>query len=167
VILSLLPSTPCSGKDPHMVSISQESPPQTERRLRRVIESAELVALEGEWSFQEAPLDRPPVLTEQMLAVVRDDHVWSWLAPTAAGTDDDQRFAVFSFHFPDGVDNSGFVGWLATRLKARLGTGVFVVCGQNSARGGIFDYWGFPTDLRHDAIMLLAELRRGDGEDHA
>ena len=77
------------------------------------------------------------------------------------------ELAGFSFHFRSGLDNSGFVGWLATRLKARLGTGVFVVCGQNSARGGIFDYWGFPTDLRHDAIMLLAELRRGDGEDHA
>ena len=44
------------------------------------------------------------------------------------------------FHFPAGVDNSGFVGWLASHLKVVLGTGVLVVCGFNSQRGGVFDY---------------------------
>jgi hypothetical protein len=28
------------------------------------------------------------------------------------------------------VDNSGFVGWLASHLKAAIGTGVLVVCGK-------------------------------------
>ncbi|MBA3339895.1 MAG: hypothetical protein H0T54_09185, partial [Geodermatophilaceae bacterium] len=64
-----------------------------------------------------------------------------------------------SFHFPYGLDNSGFVGWLGSVLKHELGTGVFVVCGQNSRRGGIYDYWGCPAQLRHEAARVIEELR--------
>ena len=70
-------------------------------------------------------------------------------------------FAVFSFHFTPGLDNSGFVGWLASHLKAVTGTGVLVVCGQNSGRGGIFDYWGAPLPV---ASRVVAEIRRLRGE---
>ncbi|MDG4838501.1 DUF6196 family protein [Micromonospora sp. WMMD967] len=140
-----------------MVSISQESHDETEQRLRRVIVAAELVMFDGEWSFFEAPLSQPPTLTADLLAVVRDEDRWSWLAP--GGATDGERFAVFSFHFPPDVDNSGFVGWLATEFKRRLGTGVFVICGQNSDRGGIYDYWGCPAQVRAQAIQVLDELR--------
>ncbi|GAA2491135.1 hypothetical protein Ahu01nite_029380 [Winogradskya humida] len=92
-----------------------------------------------------------------MLAVVRDEDSWSWLAPAdpSAG----ERFVVVSFHFPPELDNSGFVGWLATHLKRELGTGVFVTCGQNSTRGGIYDYWGCPAQLRTEVLQALHELR--------
>ncbi|MCZ7373544.1 DUF6196 family protein [Micromonospora sp. WMMC250] len=140
-----------------MVSISQESHDETEQRLRRVIVAAELVMFDGEWSFFEAPLSQPPTLTADLLAVVRDEDRWSWLAP--GGATDGERFAVFSFHFPPDVDNSGFVGWLATEFKRRLGTGVFVICGQNSDRGGIYDYWGCPAQVRAEALQVLDELR--------
>ena len=157
-----------------MVSISHESVAQTEQRLRQVIAAADLVVLAGEWGFVEAPLAQPPRLTAELLAVVRDEDRWSWLAaadPTdrpdpadpeeSAGSAADERFAVFSFHFPPGLDNSGFVGWLATHLKRRLGTGVFVICGQNSSRGGIYDYWGCPAQLRVEAEQALHDLRTG------
>jgi len=105
-----------------MVSVSRESREQTEQRLRAVIAGAELVALDGEWTFQEGPVEELPELTDQVLAVVRDEDSWSWLTrATSVGGD---RFALFSFHFPEGLDNSGFVGWLATALKEELGTGV-------------------------------------------
>ena len=91
--------------------------------------------------------------------MVRDEDSWSWLAP--AGPNAVERFALFSFHFPPGVDNSGFVGWLAGQLKRQLGTGVFVVCGQNSRRGGVYDYWGCPTHLREQAIEVIDKLRAG------
>lgn len=52
----------------------------------------------------------------------------------------------------------GFVGWLASHLKQRLGTGVFVVCGQNSTRGGIFDYWGSPYELGCDFVKEVEYL---------
>lgn len=55
-------------------------------------------------------------------------------------------------------DNSGFVGWLASHLKQKLGTGVFVTCGQNSNRGGIFDYWGCPAELGPSAIEEVKKL---------
>jgi hypothetical protein len=140
-----------------MVSISHETPQQTGARLRSVIASADFVALTGEWAFREAPLENPPSLTPTVLAVVRDEESWSWL--TTAEPADTERFALFSFHFPPGLDNSGFVGWLATQLKQELGTGVFVVCGQNSRRGGIYDYWGCPAELRGDAAAVIDDLR--------
>lgn len=140
-----------------MVSVSRETSEATEQRLQGVIAAADLVGLEGAWSFQESPLDEPPTLTTDLLAVVRDEGRWSWLAPAAA--DADEQFAIFSFHFPPGLDNSGFVGWLASHLKRRLGTGVFVICGQNSERGGIYDYWGCPIQLGSQARQVLDELR--------
>lgn len=66
---------------------------------------------------------------------------------------------LLSFHFPSELDNSGFVGWLAGLLKRELGTGVFVVCGQNSRRGGIYDYWGCPAQLRGGAAHVIQQLR--------
>jgi hypothetical protein len=144
-------------QDGVMVDISIETPEQTERRLRTVIAAAEFVALDGEWAFHESDLDRPPTLTPALLAVVRDEESWSWLSTAEPG--DAERFALFSFHFPAEVDNSGFVGWLAGQLKRELGTGVFVVCGQNSRHGGIYDYWGCPAQLRDEAASVIQRLR--------
>ncbi|MGK5553630.1 DUF6196 family protein [Actinomadura kijaniata] len=144
-----------------MVSVSRETAEQTERRLRRVIARADLLVRDGAWCFEESPLDRPPALTADTLAVVRDEDSWSRLVPSAGEGGDAERFGVFSFHFPDGLDNSGFVGWLAGRLKASLGTGVFVVCGSNRDRGGIYDHWGCPVDLLDEAVAVVEELRAG------
>lgn len=140
-----------------MVSVSIETPEETDRRLRRVIAAAQLVELDGAWSFQESDIDDPPALSTEMVAVVRDEDRWSWLAPATPRSS--EQFVLFSFHFLPDQDNSGFVGWLASELKRRLGTGVFVVCGQNSARGGIHDYWGCPVDLRDQARGVLDDLR--------
>ncbi len=71
-------------------------------------------------------------------------------------------FAIWRFHFPQGADNSGFVGWLATHLKTRIGTGVFVICGQNSNDGGIFDYWGCPWELRDSVLSEVRALVAGN-----
>jgi uncharacterized protein DUF6196 len=140
--------------------VSQETPEQTDARLRRVIASAELTWHEGAFAFYEFPVkDFPIEEARRGLAFVRDQDVWSVLRP--AGPDAAETFGLFSFHFRDGLDNSGFVGWLASTLKRELGTGVFVVCGQNSRCGGIFDYWGVPLALRSAAIELLNLLRKG------
>ena len=139
-----------------MVHISRETPEQTEARLVEVIRRCELEVFDGSFAFSEFPLDRFPDLVDpDALALVRDDDVGSQLAPHDARAG--EAFTVFQFHFPPDLDNSGFVGWLATRLKQRFGTGVFVVCGHNHARGGIFDYWGCPTGVADD---VLAEVRQ-------
>ncbi|MBW3567345.1 MAG: hypothetical protein KY410_05190, partial [Proteobacteria bacterium] len=108
--------------------------------------------------FEEFPLDAfPAARTVDALAIVRDEHVWSLLVP--AQDNAVERFGLFSFHFAPGLDNSGFVGWLASHLKTVLGTGVFVVCGQNSGRGGIFDYWGVPESVTERAAIEVENLR--------
>jgi hypothetical protein len=128
------------------VNISRETAEQTEARLRCVIQSSRLDVFDGAWAFEEFPLaDFVRRANSNALALVRDKSVWSQLVPSTDETA--ERFGVFCFHFPKGADNSGFVGWLATHLKQKFGTGVFVTCGQNSKDGGIFDYWGAPLEL--------------------
>lgn len=142
-----------------MVSISHESEEQTTARLRGVIATAEFVVLPGTWTFAESPAGAPPSFTADTLAIVRDEDSWSALRPVSEEDAGGERFGLFSFHFPDGADNSGFVGWLAQTLKAELGTGVFVVCGSNAGRGGIYDYWGCPESLFEDAVRVVEALR--------
>lgn len=140
--------------------ISHETPEQTEARLRQVLAMATVDWLEGAFAFHEYPAHAFPAQeAAAALAFVRDAEVWSVLAPADAAAP--ERFALFAVHFAHDLDNSGFVGWLASRLKASLGTGVFVVCGQNSRRGGIFDYWGVPFGLQGEVAALLEELRSG------
>ena len=150
-----------------MVNISIETPEQTRVRLERVIRESRLIVYDGAYVFEEFPLAAFSERADpNALALVRDDAVWSQLVEHHGPVPDDgsvEPFCLWRFHFPDGADNSGFVGWLATHLKERFGTGVFVVCGQNSADGGIFDYWGGPFELRDDLIGEVERLVRVDG----
>ncbi|MFI7643331.1 DUF6196 family protein [Nonomuraea sp. NPDC049400] len=142
-----------------MVSVSVETPEQTEARLCGVIAQAQVVVHDGVWCFEEFPTDQAPEITTTTLAVVRDNESWCRLVPLGQEHDGAERFGIFSFHFPADLDNSGFVGWLASQLKVKLGTGVFVICGSNQARGGIYDYWGCPIDLLDEAIAVVDALR--------
>ncbi|HUR42993.1 MAG TPA: DUF6196 family protein, partial [Aestuariivirga sp.] len=93
---------------------------------------------------------------QNALALVRDESVWSQLVPSSAVQG--EKFCVFCFHFPKDTDNSGFVGWLASHLKRKFGTGVFVTCGQNTGDGGIFDYWGCPIALGKQIVAEVEAL---------
>ena len=140
-----------------MVDISHETPERVGERLRRVIKEARLLTYDEPYAFEEFPLvEFTTRASADALALVRDDAVWSQLVPASA--DAAELFALWRFHFPADADNSGFVGWLANHLKQRFGTGVFVVCGQNSEDGGIFDYWGCPWSLRDEVIAEVSSL---------
>ena len=142
-----------------MVSISHETPDQTDQRLRSVTRAATLDVLDGAFGFATFGADRfAQEAVPDALALIRDGDLWSQLVrvgPEFGG----EQFFVFSFHFAEATDNSGFVGWLATHLKRRLGTGVFVVCGYNPDAGGVFDYWGAPWALREAVLSELSALR--------
>jgi hypothetical protein len=139
--------------------VSQETAAQTQARLLRVIAAAELVVYDRPYAFEEVSVDRfPSHHIGDALAFVRDSSVWSALVPQKHPAK--EAFSIFSFHFQPNLDNSGFVGWLASHLKATVGTGVFVVCGQNSARGGIFDYWGAPLSVADQVLREVELLRR-------
>ncbi len=143
-----------------MVSISLETPDQIDARLRQVIRESRLKVWNQPYAFEEFPLqDFPAMASPAALALVRDDAVWSQLVPGT--TRSTEAFAVWRFHFPAGADNSGFVGWLASHLKARFGTGVFVTCGSNTQDGGIFDYWGCPWALRDTVLTEVRALAIG------
>lgn len=141
--------------------ISRESPAETDARLRKVIARTRVKIYDEPYAFIESPLSAFPVaIDSRALALVRDDRVWSQLVPSEDAAL--ERFMIFRCHFPAGADNSGFVGWLASHFKARLGSGVFVVCGQNHADGGIFDYWGVPLSLAQEARQELGSLLSGE-----
>lgn len=147
-----------------MVSISHELPVQAEARLRSVLQATELRHLPGVWSFKRVGDPN----RDDALALVKDVEGWCALLPAAEGPADGiERFALTLSTFPAGLDNSGYVGWLATTIKERLGSGVFVVCGDNPARGGIFDYLGYPVECADAVRELLEELRRPGSNDGA
>lgn len=134
--------------------ISHETNEEIETRLHKVIINACFKQLNGSYVFEEFQhKDFEAKLRADTLALVRDNDVWSQLVPCVDNSK--ELFAIFSFHFEASADNSGFVGWLASHLKQTLGTGVFVLCGQNSTRGGIFDYWGCPSEM---ATKVFAEI---------
>jgi|SRR5882724_3189847 len=140
--------------------VSHETSAETQARLRRVISQAELVVYPGPYAFIETPAeDFPAHLMGTALAFVRDEDVWSALVPWNGSSPAQEPIVLFSFHFPPELDNSGFVGWLACHLKATVGTGVLVVCGQNSSRGGVFDYWGAPLSVGEAVVKEVQRLR--------
>ncbi len=146
-----------------MVNISHETVEDTERRLLRVITQAQVRFFPGSYTFLEFPLSSfPDAARRDALALVRDDQVWSQLVPCCDV--EQELFGIFRFHFPQGADNSGFVGWLAMRLKQKFGTGVFVTCGQNRDEGGIFDYWGVPVSLASDVFAEIQTLVDGEAD---
>lgn len=136
--------------------ISTETQSQIEERLKTVIKTAEFKVYKHVYAFKEVPINNFQ-FEVQALAMVRDEEVWSFLVP--ARSSQTENFKVFSFHFSGGQDNSGFVGWLASKIKKELGSGVFVICGQNTDRGGIFDYWGCPISIADEVIKLVEALR--------
>ena len=139
-----------------MVSVSHETPQETSTRLRGVLAEATFKVLSGHWAYHEYPAGPVPQLSADALALVRDEESWSVLEPAQGG--EAEVFGAFAFHFPAASDNSGFVGWLASELKDHLGTGVAVLCGFNSARGGIHDYWLVPSQLLREAEAHVRAL---------
>jgi hypothetical protein len=138
--------------------VSQESSEQIEQRLQAVAAATAVEVLDGEWWYEEIRHDFPARVRAQALAIVRDSDGWSQLVPVQAGDRPAERFRLWCCHFPADQDNSGFVGWLASRIKAATGSGIFVVCGQNSARGGIYDYWGCPAAVADQILRALVEI---------
>jgi Family of unknown function (DUF6196) len=144
-----------------VVNISHEKSHEIENRLRRVIQETSLTVYDDPYAFEEFPLEAfKEHANMAALALVRDDQVWSQLVKAVLNSA--EPFVIWRFHFPHGADNSGFVGWLATHLKKCFGTGVFVVCGQNSNDGGIFDYWGCPWELRESVLGEVRALVAGN-----
>jgi len=136
--------------------ISNETVEQTEKRLKKVIQTADFRIFDKSYYFKEVPVTNFK-FEREALAIVRDQDVWSFLIPSVST--ESENFKIFSFHFENGLDNSGFVGWLASKIKQELGSGVFVVCGQNTNKGGIFDYWGCPIEIETEVISLIKKLR--------
>ncbi len=150
--------------------VSKETEEQTEIRLLQVISKAEFKEYSGAYTFEEFPINKFRVKAKDTaLAYIRDAEVWSQLIPAEDKTTAQELFKVISFHFPPNLDNSGFVGWLATHLKRRIGTGVFVICGQNSNKGGIFDYWGSPSSIGdsfvREILFLIEKGKLADRSD--
>lgn len=135
-----------------MVDVVTESPGEVHAKLCRVLREATIRQV-GVFVWKEIVDPVAEGLTPHALAHVRGLDNWSALMPSL-GTEPDQLH-VMRINFVDGQDNSGFVGWLATLLKAELGTGVTVVCGFESAHGGVFDYWCIPNAVSKDAAALL------------
>ena len=141
-----------------MLNISVEKPEETGKRLLEVLKNATVVVMPDYYRFLELknPIYKIPV---NAIAIIRDKDNWSALMPSKPG--ENEVYAVFKTHFNPNDDNSGFVGWMASRVKEKFGSGVFVICGYNKSRGGIFDYMGVPASLKDDVVKYITGLRAG------
>jgi hypothetical protein len=142
-----------------VVFVSRERTVETERRLGGVMRAAHVVHLDGSWCFRRFR-GRAPL---RAVATVKDDAGWCALVPATDGAA--AHYGLTRTTFPPTIDNSGFVGWLATTIKQRTGSGAFVICGDNPQRGGIFDYLGYPLEVADAVRGLIAELRLPEQRD--
>lgn len=141
------------------MNVSHETPLETDLRLRRVLALAALDVDPRVWWYQELAIaDFPSRIRTDAIAIVRDAESWSQLVPARQGDNPEEPVRIWTFHFPDGVDNSGFVGWLASHIKRATGSGVFVVCGQNSNAGGIYDHWACPEAVADAVLATIGGL---------
>lgn len=146
-----------------VVHVSQETPEETDARLRHVLATASLELDERSWWYEELALvEFQRRVRDDAVAIVRDADRWSQLIPVGPADAPPERFRLWTFHFPVDLDNSGFVGWLATHIKRATGSGVFVVCGQNSGR--IYDHWGCPESVA-DRVLETVRGLAARGED--
>jgi len=139
------------------MDISKETRKQIQLRLLKVLSHAKIKIYGEEYAFEEfVQKDFPLKAKSEALAIIRDGKVWSQLVPSKDLTK--ERYKIFRFYFKEALDNSGFIGWLASHLKHKVGTGVFVICGHNNGHGGIYDYWGCPVELAESVIKEINNL---------
>ena len=147
----------------HEIVAMTESPEQMHGRLCGVLARSRFTLLREPHAWQ--PLDPSESLPGNALAVVRDGTTWSALVPTLPNARG--AYCIFSFHFAEGSNASGFVAWLAGLMKNEAGTGAMVVCGFDARATvalwhtslGLFDYWGCPWAKGNEVIALIERLR--------
>jgi uncharacterized protein DUF6196 len=146
------------------VPMQSETQEQAEARLLKVIANAQFQIFEGAYTFEELSSGHGP--KQDALACVRDGDRWNQLVPASAASSSDALFKMFSFHFKEDLEASGFVGWLASHLKRTVGAGVIVICGKDrresaglfKASRGVFDYWGCPARMGSAVIAEIQSL---------
>ncbi|OLB69780.1 MAG: hypothetical protein AUI16_27390 [Alphaproteobacteria bacterium 13_2_20CM_2_64_7] len=142
----------------------QEAPEQMHERLLEVIAKSRFEVLPQPYAWQG--IANSLRIPNDALAAVRDGDGWYALMPAAEGANGTYR--IFSFHFAEGTNASGFVAWLAGLMKQDAGTGAMVVCGFDARNNpaiwqtslGLFDYWGCPWIKGETVIALVERLRR-------
>jgi hypothetical protein len=139
-----------------MVHVSVEVPAHSEARLRAVMRRSTVSWLPGTWVFRDGPEAATADTLTTAIAKVADEGRVSALVPGVSDTE--EVFTVFRVVLPAGVDDSGFVGWLASTIKAATGSGLFVVCGYDEQRGGIYDYYGVPQGVAGQVRHVVAAL---------
>jgi hypothetical protein len=101
----------------------QEAPEQMHERLLEVIAKSRFEVLPQPYAWQG--IANSLRIPDDALAAVRDGDGWYALMPAAEGANGTYR--IFSFHFAEGTNASGFVAWLAGLMKQDAGTGAMVV----------------------------------------
>ena len=140
-----------------------ETNEQLNSRLLSHIGASKFSVLDADYGWVPLLSGQAPDLLS--IACVRDDDVWNQLIPVESNHNG-PKLCVISLHFPAHISGAGFIGWLATRIKFDLGTGVVVIGGKdkNSSkeldRGsfGVFDYWCCAAENRARFTELIKKL---------
>src|SRR5215831_15043029 len=95
----------------------RETAEQMHGRLLGVIARSRFETLFEPYGWQAIP--DPKRFPRAALAAVRDGDEWHALVPTIDSAEG--KYRVFSFHFAEGRNASGFVAWLASLIKQNVG----------------------------------------------
>lgn len=139
-----------------MVDVVIESLSTMHHKLEHVLREAAVTSV-GIFVWKEVS-DLGDAGYSEALAYVCGNGGWIALVPSLESGP--EQLQVVRINFEPDQDNSGFVGWLATLLKTELGADITVVCGYDSANGGVFDYWCVPISVADAALTLLDEWQR-------
>ena len=142
--------------------VSAETAEQTDARLRRVMAMATLDVDDRSWWFEELARSRTSSVGRGRMPSR------SSATPTAGAS---SSRSARPTHRPSDSGSGPSIpergGQQRLRRLARHphqarnpGGGVFVVCGQNSRRGGIYDHWGCPEAVADQVLETIHALAR-------
>lgn len=141
-----------------MLYVSRETPEATAKRLASVLARSTVTWFPEPYRFEELPSGSQRGIDDPAVAWLRNGTTCSRLVRTNPHAVD-QPYGLIQIRFPEGVDNSGFVGWFVSHLKRALGIGVFIICGYDQKEGGIYDDTGFPWNVAESVRRELEALR--------
>ena len=137
-----------------MISIAYENPIATKIRLGLLMGSVSVKHFPRPFEFASSP--ERVGWKAGSLAAVQGRQGYSVVRLVADDVVPDTTLDVFEIRFATQSDNSGFIGYLAGRLKEVTGSGCIVLCGAESER--IFDYYLVPTPVAPLARKYLDHL---------
>jgi hypothetical protein len=107
-----------------MTTVKIETNSKLIERLYYVLKQSEFVEFDELYYFKQ--FEETPNLENNALSYIRNGNYWTGLIE--AEDDRTENYKIFCFKVNTTSNNSGFLGWMATEIKKKLGISIIVFC---------------------------------------